>query len=136
MKLALDENLPSSLAHAIHALSAPKGGEAISIPGRFGPGTTDLEWIAALHAEGGWSVLTTDRKLRTRPHERRALEQSGLRVFILASGWNQEEYWPKAAGIIRWLPAMMQAGAVYPPPVLLSVPHRWTPSPIRPFGAR
>lgn len=134
MRLALDENLPPSLAHAIHALLLPEGGEAISIPERLGRGIADPDWIAALHAEGNWAVLTTDRKLRTRPHERMALEQSGLVVFVLAPGWNQEEYWPKAAGGIRWLPMMMEAMTAWRPPVLLSVPHRWTPAAIKPFG--
>ena len=134
MKLALDENLPPALARAIHALmqpddGQPDDGEATSIPERFGRG------IAALHAEGGWSVLTTDRKLRTRPHERAALERSELLVFILAPGWNQEEYWRKAAGVIRWLPSMIDALPIHKPPALLSVPHRWTPAPIKRFHA-
>jgi len=136
VKLPLDENLPPSLARAAHALLQPEGGEAISIPERFGRGFVDIDWIAALHEEGGWAVLTTDRKLRTRPHERLALERSGLVVFILASGWNQEGYWRKAAGVIRWLPSMIDAIARYPPPALLSVPHRWTPAPIRRFQDR
>ena len=135
MKLALDENLPPALARAIHALMQPDDGEAISIPERFGRGIADTDWIAALHAEGGWSVLTTDRKLRTRPHERAALERSELLVFILAPGWNQEEYWRKAAGVIRWLPSMIDALPIHKPPALLSVPHRWTPAPIKRFHA-
>jgi len=74
VKLALDENLPPALAHAINALLAPSGGQAISIPERCGRGVSDREWIEALQAEGGWAVLTFDRKLRTRPHERLALD--------------------------------------------------------------
>ena len=47
-------------------------------------------------------------------------------------------FWHEMHGVsrVRWLPATMQDGAVYRPPMPLSVPHRWTPSPIRPFGAR
>jgi len=133
VKLALDENLPPSLARGIHALLEPEAGQAISIPDRFGRGFADLDWIAALHVEGGWAILTTDRKLRTRPHERLALERSGLVVFILAPGWNQEGYWRKAAGIIGWMPSIMDAMASYQPPALLSVPHRRKPAPIRRF---
>ena len=136
MKLALDENLPPPLAHAVDALLRPEGGAAISIQERFGHGIADPDWIEALHGEGGWAVLTADRKLRTRPHERLALEQSGLIVFILAPGWNQEGYWRKAAGVIRWLPSMIEAVAVFQPPALLSLPHRWTPEPIKPFRSR
>jgi hypothetical protein len=136
VKLALDENLPPSLARATHALLEPEGGRAISIPDFFGAGFADIAWITALHNEGGWAVLTADRKLRTRPHERLALQRSGLVVFIMAPGWNQEGYWRKAAGVIRWLPSMIDAVAAYQPPVLLSVPHRWTPASIRRFSDR
>lgn len=136
MKLALDANLSLYLARAVHALLAPEGGEATSIPERFGPGVADRDWIAALHDEGGWAVLTQDRKLRTRPHERLALEQSGLVVFILAHGWAPEPYWPKAAGIIRWLPPMLDAFRTAQPPALFAIPHRWTPAPLRPFKER
>ncbi len=133
MKLALDENLPASLAHALHALLKPEGGEAMSIHERLGAGIGDRDWITVLNREGGWAVLTTDRKLRSRPHERLALEQSGLMVFILAQGWNQESYWPKAAGVIRWVPQMIDALARVKPPALLAIPHRWTLKPIYDF---
>jgi len=136
VKLALDANLSPHLARAIYALLAPEDGEAASIPERFGPGIADQDWIAALHAEAGWAVLTQDRKLRSRPHERRALEQSGLVVFILAHGWASELYWQKAAGVIRWLPSMLEAFRAARPPALFAVPHRWTPMPLRPFRER
>jgi PIN like domain len=131
VKLALDANLSPHLARAIHALLAPEPGEAVSIAERFGPGVTDQEWIGALHQEGGWAVLTADRRLRTRPHERHALEQSGLVVFILAPGWNQESYWSKAAGVVRWLPRILAAYQAAHPPALFLIPHRWTPAPLR-----
>jgi hypothetical protein len=38
-----------------------------------------------------------------------------------------------AAGVIRWLPHMMDAIAKHQPAVLLVVPYRWTPTPISPF---
>ena len=52
--------------------------------------------------------------------------------------WMGMAFWHEMHGVsrVRWLPATMQDGAVYRPPMPLSVPHRWTPSPIRPFGAR
>ncbi len=133
MKLALDENLPPSVAQAVHALLHPENGLAISIPERFGRGFTDTGWMTALGEEDGWAVVTADRKLRTRPHEKRALLDAGLIVFVLAPGWNQEPYWPKAAGIIRWMPSMIAAVTAFKPPALLSIPHTFTPATIRPF---
>jgi len=107
VKLALDENLPPSLAHAVHAL---------------------------LHPEGGWAVVTADRKIRTQPLEKKALLDAGLIVFVLAPGWNQEPYWPKVTGIIRWVPSMIEAVVAYKPPALLSIPHKFTPATIKPSG--
>lgn len=133
MKLALDANLFPHLAHAVHQLFIFEHGEGISIPERFGRGVADRDWIVALYKEGGWAVLTQDRKLRTRPHERRALEQSDLVVFILESGCAKESYWIKAAGVVRWLPPMLDAFRDVKPPVLLAIPHRWKPVPLRPF---
>jgi hypothetical protein len=91
---------------------------------------------AASHDEGGWALLMQGRKLHTRPKERIALEQSGLVVFILANGWAPVPYWEKAAGIVRWLPAMLGAFGIVRPPFLLSVPHRRAPAPLRPFRQR
>jgi hypothetical protein len=134
VKLALDANLPSAIARAVHALLMPYGGRAIHIRDHFGPAVTDLEWIGKLHGDGGWAVLTADRRLRTRPHERQALRDTELVVFILASGWNQAGYWSQAAGIIRWLPHMIEAAATHKPPVLLDIPHHFSPRPIRRLG--
>lgn len=136
MKLAVDENLPPALAHAIDALLAAEGGKAVSIPERFGPGVADLDWITTLRDERGWAVLTADRRLPTRPHERLALMQSGLLFFVLAPGWNQEPYWPKAAGVIRWLPSMLDAYRAVLPPALLDIPYRWRPAALRPQKGR
>lgn len=79
-------------------------------------------------------MLTLDRRLRTRPHERAALEQSGLLVFILAPGWAREAYWPKVTGIIRWLPRIIEAAEAFRPPGLLGVPYRGRPDRIRAFS--
>jgi hypothetical protein len=133
LKLALDENLPPALAHAVNALLAPEGGQAISIPERYGRSAADREWITALHDEGGWTVLTADRRIRSRPHERLALEQSGLIVFLVAHGLHQESYWIKVAAIIRWIPAMMIAVTDYRPPVLFIIPHRWSAKQLQPL---
>ncbi len=134
MKLALDENLPPSLAHAVHALLHPEDGLAVSIPERFGRGFKDTDWMTVLGEEDGWAVVTADRKIRTRPLEKKALLDAGLIVFVLAPGWNQEPYWPKVTGIIRWIPSMITAVAAYKPPALLSIPHKFTPATIKPFA--
>ncbi|MEO8716460.1 MAG: hypothetical protein ABI369_15760 [Acetobacteraceae bacterium] len=125
MKVALDANLPASLAHALDALLRPDGGSAISIADRFGPGAKDVDWIGALDKEGGWILVTVDRKLRTRPHERAALGQARMATFVLAAGWNQEPFWNKAAGLIRWWPRIAETAAEAPVPALFEVPHGW-----------
>lgn len=49
---------------------------------RFPPDTPDTEWLRqAGHDE--WVALSRDKKLRTRPAERRAIAEHGVGCFIL-----------------------------------------------------
>ena len=74
MKLALDENLPPSLARAAHALLQPEGGQAFSIPDRFGRGFADIDWIAALRPQpGAFPVLDVASLQRRAEIERKKL---------------------------------------------------------------
>jgi hypothetical protein len=48
---------------------------------KFPANIRDVEWISALDGEGGWTALTAERRLKTRPHERLALERSQIVSF-------------------------------------------------------
>ena len=44
----------------------------------------DIEWIPVV-AERGWVILTKDTRIRYNPLELRVVENSGARMFVLAS---------------------------------------------------
>lgn len=53
--------------------------------GQKGGATPDTVWIADC-AKYGWAVLTCDRKISSKPHERAALKAAGLVIFFLSPG--------------------------------------------------
>lgn len=103
MRLLLDNNLSPRLARCLQALFEPEH-EIVHSRDKFSPAALDLEWISALSAEGGWAVLTKDLRLRTRPHERAALDRSNIVFFFLAAGWRKSSVEDIAVRLIRLMP--------------------------------
>ena len=59
-----------------------------------------------LDREGGWAVLTKDLRIRSRPHERLALDRSRIVFFFLAGVWRKYSVPETAARLIRLVPLM------------------------------
>jgi hypothetical protein len=72
----LDHNLSPRIAQALDTLFVDH--EIIALRNKFSDDIPDVDWIGALDCEGGWAVLTTDLRLRTRPHERATLDRSRI----------------------------------------------------------
>ncbi len=105
MKLLLDNNLSPRLARCLQALFTGDH-EIVALREKFSQDASDLDWITALSQEGGWAVLTKDLRIRTRPHERAALDQSRIVYFFLAGSWNRFGVEEMAARLIRLVPKM------------------------------
>jgi predicted nuclease of predicted toxin-antitoxin system len=105
LRLLLDNNLSPRLARYLQALF---GGdhEIIALRDKFSHDAPDLDWITTLSQEGGWAVLTKDLRIRTRPHERAALDQSRIVYFFLAGSWSKFGVEEMAARLIRLVPKM------------------------------
>jgi len=86
LKLLLDNNLPPRVAHCLQALFEREH-VIRALRDWMAANTSDVEWIKALDQEGGWAVLTRDLIIRTRPHERDALDRSRIVYFFLAGQW-------------------------------------------------
>ena len=63
MKVVVDENLPPTLARALHALFAGEH-ETIHLRDRYGSAVKDLQWIPELSQEGRWIVISADRRIK------------------------------------------------------------------------
>lgn len=108
MNFLFDEHIPSRLAKAIAALADGDGYGVHHLREIFPAATKDVDWIADIGARGGWFFLSEDRRIRTRPAERIALQQAGLSGFFFAKGWNQEGLWGRAALLVRWWPQIIE----------------------------
>jgi hypothetical protein len=85
VRVVLDENLSPALARALAALFAGEH-EIIHIRERFGPGTTDAEWMLTLSREGQWIVISGDRRITRSRAEYAAFRGSNLVGFFFTSG--------------------------------------------------
>lgn len=102
MKLLLDHNLSPRLARALDVLFEEH--EVVALRDKFKGSASDEAWITALDREGGWAVLTMDLRIRTRPHERAAMDRSRIVFFFLGGAWRGFKVEETAARLIRWVP--------------------------------
>ena len=82
MKLLVDNNLPPALGRGLGAMFADDH-EVIHIKDKFGTGSlSDEDWIERLAAEGGWSVLSGDRRIATKRPSRELFLRARLVGFF------------------------------------------------------
>ncbi len=82
MKLLVDNNLPPVLGRGLGALFAGRH-HVVHIKDHFGTGSLpDEDWIKRLAAEGGWSVLSGDRRIATKKPSRELFNRSNLVGFF------------------------------------------------------
>jgi hypothetical protein len=104
LKLLVDHNLSPSLAYSLQPLFPEH--LIVALRDKFPPGTSDVDWIRTLDDEGGWSAITGERRLKTRPHERAALDRSKVVFFFLTGQWLKFSVAEQAWRLIRLVPAM------------------------------
>jgi hypothetical protein len=132
LRLFLDNNLPPRIARSLHELVAPDGQEVVHLRAKFPERAADIDWIGALGAEGDWIIISGDRHILTRPHEREALRASKLTAFLLAKGWIQAGFWDQAWLLTRWLPKVVDLANHYPRGAIFLLPHQQKPTDLRP----
>ena len=123
MKVVIDANLPSALAGALHALAASDEHSVLHVDDLAGRAATDLEIFQAYAAQKIDIHITQDH------HHRRAVEldaiaSSGLIVFVLSASWSSQQYWPKAANLVRWWPLIIEHASRSKPPAIFRVPWK------------
>lgn len=82
MKLLVDNMLSPRLARGIGMLFKDMH-EVVHIKDKYGTGSLpDAEWIERLGREGGWSVLSGDRRIATKKPSRELFNRSNLVGFF------------------------------------------------------
>jgi predicted nuclease of predicted toxin-antitoxin system len=82
VKLLIDNNLPPVLGRGLAALFAGSH-EVVHIRDKFGTGSLpDEKWIEALGKEGGWCVLSGDRRIATKKPSREVFLRAKLIGFF------------------------------------------------------
>jgi hypothetical protein len=100
----VDNNLSPSLAQSFQPLFPEH--QIIALRDKFPANTKDVDWIQGLDNEGGWATLTAERRLKTRPHERLALDRSKIVFFFLTGSWLKYSVAEQAWRLIRLIPTM------------------------------
>jgi PIN like domain len=106
LKLLLDNNLAPRIARSLNALYDGEH-KIVALRDLFLENTADVVWINKLSDDRGWAVVTQDLHIRTRPHERAALDKANIVFFFLASGWKTFKTEETAVRIIRSMPKMI-----------------------------
>jgi hypothetical protein len=81
----VDENLPPPMARAIAALFVGQH-EVVHLRDRFGPKVEDVDWLVTLNREGGWVILSADRRISKNRTEQRVFHNSKHIGFFFATG--------------------------------------------------
>lgn len=123
MKVFLDNNLSPYLARALHTLLEPEGDQVVHLSERFAPDTEDRVWIEALAAEGGWIVISADRRINRNPIEREAWRRSRLVVFFLSPQWRRLRHIEIAWRLLRWWPRIEEQARLVSPPAAFELPR-------------
>lgn len=101
MKAQIDENLPRSLARAVHAIAHLDDDEVVHVRDLVEAGTKDVE-LFELAAKAGIEVHVTQDHHQRRAAEREAVARLGLTVFVLSKGWRQLNHYDRAARLLEW----------------------------------
>lgn len=106
MKLLVDNNLPPRLARGLAALF--DGEHQIQhIRDKFGTGSlSDEDWIELLGKEGGWCVLSGDRRIAKKRPSRELFLRANLIGFFLMPAVLDLKLNDQAARILTLWPSM------------------------------
>lgn len=105
MKLMVDNDLPHRMADALQCIFIDD--EIISLRAKFGRcNVKDRDWITALGNEGGWAVVSADRRITRNRVERHAFLAAGLVGFFFSSSLKKSRIEIQTARLLTIWPEM------------------------------
>ena len=122
MKVLIDENLAPALARSLAGLFGQH--DIVALRDRYPARTTDLEWIEDLTREGGWIVISGDRRIRKNKTEYAAFRGSGLVGFFLAKTVFEKSTRQKLIRILQIWPEIEDQVRLVRPGAMFEIPER------------
>jgi len=114
-----DENMPPKVAAALQALGTC---EARHLVDHLPRGTPDEEVFSFLSSQG-WVLVTQDARINRKPHQRRALLESGIGAFIL-TGKAARSVEEMMVFLLERMPQILDSAQDSAPPYIFGVPDR------------
>ncbi len=141
MRIVFDENTPITVAHAIRLLIEPENigrhdpievRHALDLFDKGLPDTTLIERVADnTHLKA--ALITTDKSMRTRQHERAAYTTTGCIGIVLRGQWNHASPWERAIGTLHWWSMWVETIEGARPGTLWQCPWSMRPKRMTPF---
>ena len=103
----VDNDLPPRLARALNLIFEEDGDEIIALREKFKRSDLkDAEWITELAKEGGWAILSADRRIAKQRPSRELFIGAGLVGFFFPPSLQKEPLYKQASRIIALWPAI------------------------------
>jgi hypothetical protein len=102
--VAIDCNMPERMVTLLQTGFGQQGFEFIH-ESKFADRRDDDEhWVEKFRQFGGRVVLSADRNIGKRPHQRLAFKRAGMKTFFLHQKWHTFSMSYRAAHLIQWWP--------------------------------
>ena len=123
MKVLFDHNLAPRIARAINLLVEPAD-TVVPLKDKFPPDVSDTEWITQLGREGGWIVVSGDRRISRNRAEREAWRASRLTGFFLSRGLHKAPMLRQTARLLLLWETMRMQHSLVEPGAIFELPMR------------
>jgi hypothetical protein len=141
VRIAFDENTPQAVARALRilaeadAIGSAEPMEVLHALDLVQKGTPDVTLIQAVAeaAIGNAVLITTDKAMRTRQHERAAFVDTGCIGIVLVKHWNHASLWNRARLSLLWWTTWVEQGRTARPGSLWQSPWAERPKPLKPY---
>jgi hypothetical protein len=123
MRVGVDANLSFRTADALTALfSDPDNSKSPKFECvGSGSAESDAPWITEFASSGGDAIIGLDKRILSRPHEVKALQEAGLNACFFDFGKAAARLHFVSAGIVHWWPRLEGIWQAEKPPIVLRV---------------
>jgi hypothetical protein len=141
VRLVFDENTPRVVAHAVKLIAeaetagSPEPLEVLHALDLVGKGTHDVPLIQKV-ADGSHpraALITSDKSMRTKLHERAAFTDTGCIGVVLRGNWSHASMWDRAHMSLLWWSVWVNTVSASAPGLLWQCPWSTKPKPLKLF---